>query len=93
MSKKVKDLTEVELRQIIREEITAALNTDPARVSGTDQELFINTDQAAAFIGLKKTSLYNLVHQNKIPFHKTGKRVLFKMSELSTWVNENGGEK
>lgn len=81
--------TEVEFRQIISEEVKKVLSNDPGQVI-PDNEGFLNTDQTADLIKLKKTTLYNLINQNKIPFHKSGKKVLFKKTELIDWINEKG---
>lgn len=91
MEKNISNLTEEELRQIIREEVRAVLNERTSESGGSGAEGFLDTDQAADLIKLKKTTLYNLINQNKIPFHKSGKRVLFKRTELIAWVNEIRG--
>lgn len=82
------NFSETDIRRFIREEVTAVLNNEPGLIAGSEDEGFLNTDQAAEYIKLKKTTLYNLINQNKIPFHKSGKRVLFKKSELSDWIKK-----
>lgn len=49
-------------------------------------ERYLTVSEAADFLNIVKGSLYNMVHQNKVPYHKSGKRVLFKKSELSEWL-------
>lgn len=45
----------------------------------------LNVSQAARFLGLKEGTLYNMVSQRVIPYHKVGRRVLFRQAELEAW--------
>jgi excisionase family DNA binding protein len=45
----------------------------------------LNVDQAAHFLGLKKGTLYNMISRKAIPYHKVGRRVLFREAELEAW--------
>lgn len=48
---------------------------------------FIDLDEAAKFLRLKKTYLYNLVYRKEIPYYKpNGKRIYFNKMELNTWI-------
>ena len=53
--------------------------------TGQLMESPLNIDQAASFLGLKKGTVYNMVSRRTIPFHKVGRRVLFKKEELEAW--------
>ena len=37
----------------------------------------LNTDRASEYLGIKKATFYNWIHQNKIPYYKPSKRVFF----------------
>ena len=50
----------------------------------SDQLLDVN--QTAKFLNLAKPTIYSLTSQNKIPFRKRGKKLYFKASELSAWL-------
>ena len=51
---------------------------------------FINADEAAIYLRLKKSYLYNLVYKNKIPFYKpSGKKLYFNKAELSQWITKS----
>lgn len=45
----------------------------------------LNIDQAARFLGLKKGTVYNMISRKAIPYHKVGRRVLFRQTELEDW--------
>ena len=82
--------TDQEFRQIIRDELKAVLSEEDAQIAGPNDQGFIDIKQAAEFLKIKVTSIYNLVHAKKIPFHKSGKRLLFKKTELSEFIITNG---
>ena len=48
---------------------------------------FINVDEAAEYLGLKKNTIYRYVHIRKIPFYKIGSRTQFDISELDEWIS------
>ena len=54
--------------------------------------VFLNMDEASEFIKMKKSSVYQLRYQRKIPYHKRGKLLLFKKSELVQWIESRRKE-
>lgn len=48
--------------------------------------VFLNIDEAAEYIKMKKSSIYQLVFQRKIPYCKRGKILLFNKAELVRWI-------
>lgn len=58
-------------------------------------EKLLKVKDAADFLGLSKSTLYNLIKSRKIPFIRlTQKRVALKESELKLWLErrENVGQ-
>ena len=50
----------------------------------------LGLEEAAAFLGLSKNSLYQLVHGKKLPAYKPGgKKLYFKKSDLESYVFRN----
>lgn len=47
---------------------------------------------AASFICRSKSTLYGLVNRREIAYKKTGKRLLFKRTDLEMWI-EKGAKK
>jgi len=45
----------------------------------------LNVNDAARFLGLKTGTVYNMVCRRALPFHKIGRRVLFRKSELEAF--------
>ncbi|MCC9167599.1 helix-turn-helix domain-containing protein [Pontibacter harenae] len=84
-------LTVPDIRNIFREELSAYFGSNyvPYIQSETDQ--LLNVDEAAAFLGLKKETLYGKVRRREIPVNKQGNRLYFSKTELTEWVK--GGRK
>ena len=51
---------------------------------------YLNSEEASGYLKIKIGSLYNLVYKNKIPHHKpNGGMLLFKKSDLNQWVENH----
>ncbi len=53
----------------------------------TSDDVFMNIEQVASFVGLSKATIYGLTHERCIPHFKTGKRLYFKKSEIVNWIS------
>ncbi len=47
---------------------------------------WLNADEAAEFLKLKKSTLYKKTSRGEIPFHKPGKKLMFRRSELDGFI-------
>ena len=52
---------------------------------------YLNTDQAAAFLGRTTGAVRNLVMRRAIPYRKAGGRLYFLKSELEAWIERAPG--
>src|SRR5690554_2127437 len=86
LSHVLKELAEIKtLLSVVIEQKTG----EKAPLPPADKE-FLTVDEAAAFIGAKKSYIYHLTHQKLIPFSKPGgNHVLIKKSDLLDWVEAN----
>jgi excisionase family DNA binding protein len=58
-------------------------------MSETTQKPF-NVQEAATFLGLKPSYVYNLCHFGKLPHFKPGgKKIVFKLSDLENYLYRN----
>lgn len=90
MKKAFKTLyTDAEFRQIIRDELRSVLSGEADQVGLAGDEGYLDIKQAADFVKLVPGTIYQLIHKGKIPYHKNGKRVLFKRSELVAWIKKD----
>lgn len=83
--------TDEEFRALIRYEVQTVLNSIPGMPKLEMDEGYLTVKQAAELLKIVPGSLYNLISQNKVPFHKSGKKVLFKKSELTGWLANGPG--
>jgi DNA repair protein RadD len=51
------------------------------------KEQWIGTDEAAVYLGLGKTRLYELTRERRIPAKRVGKKWMYDRSELADWMN------
>ncbi|WP_298030998.1 helix-turn-helix domain-containing protein [uncultured Dysosmobacter sp.] len=58
-------------------------------MDNTNQENYINLDEAAEYLGIKQTTLRSWIKdpKNEIPAHKVGRMWKFKRSEIDDWIN------
>jgi excisionase family DNA binding protein len=52
------------------------------------KEQYLNVTQAAAYLTLSKSTVYQYLHYKKIPFFKIGERVVFSKSQLDKWIKK-----
>jgi DNA repair protein RadD len=50
---------------------------------------WLNTDEAATYLGIGKTKLYGLSQSGKIPVSKVGKKWLYETERLDEWLRAN----
>lgn len=72
----------------VTDNIIKTINTSTA----PEEDRFLTIDETAKLIDLAKTSVYGLVHKNKIPYHKKSKRLYFLKSEILDWVKSGKKE-
>ncbi|MBK1851555.1 helix-turn-helix domain-containing protein [Marinobacter sp. 1-4A] len=60
-----------------------------SKVPESDKEI-MNLEECAEFTGLKKSTLYQLTSQKKIPYFKpNGNRIFFKRADVLQWLQSN----
>jgi len=78
-----------ELQNMIKSAIEEAVNKTLAAVKPPEPE-FLTIDQLREYLPQKpaKQTVYQWVHFKQIPYHKRGKSVLFKRSEIDYWISQ-----
>ena len=79
-----RDIQEAERDATHREPPTRA--EPPAREPGTPSKKLLNTSEAAEYLGIAKSSIYQMTSRKEIPFIKIGSRILFREEQLLTWL-------
>lgn len=70
----------------LAKEIARNLSEAPNTQIHSPEDVFLTIEETSALIHLSKFTIYGLVHKNKIPFHKRGRRLYFLKSEIIEWL-------
>lgn len=73
------------IREILRDELADILPTLAFTSAPADEVL--NVQQAANLLKRSTATIYGLVYEKRIPFHKPDGRLQFLRSELLEWVS------
>lgn len=93
MDKKIYLISEQEitvLAEKISENVKRSLKE---QTENKEEETFIDVEGVAKLLQLSKQTIYGLVNQKKIPFHKRGKKLYFLKTEIIQWVVAGRGKK
>lgn len=71
-----------ELAYILKKQIAEAIKT----AASEQTEEYINSDEAAALLGVKKSALYH-TYRHDIPCRKIGRNLVFKKSAIINYIN------
>lgn len=52
----------------------------------------MSVEEVAAFLGLHRDTIYDLVRENKLPHVRLGGRIFFLEDVLENWLRENMAE-
>jgi excisionase family DNA binding protein len=63
------------------------------RSADLDPDRWLNVDQAAEHLACPPSRIYSLTSANRIPRHRDGSRLLFRASELDSWVLKGGAKR
>lgn len=53
-----------------------------------DGDYWLTPDELAAWLKLRKDWVYDTVQADKIPFHKFGRQLRFRHSEIQVWLDD-----
>ena len=56
------------------------------RIIVEKEKPFFSMEEASAYMGLPKNTLYQYTSKNLLPYYKTGKRVYFKIDDLNQFI-------
>ncbi|RLJ60774.1 AlpA family transcriptional regulator [Lacinutrix venerupis] len=85
MENKILILNETLLDQLVDKLVNKIANSSQNHQN--DSEELLDVTQTSQLIKLTKPTLYGLVHKNKIPFYKKGKKLYFYKSEILKWID------
>lgn len=51
---------------------------------------WLSVDEIAAYLGVKRETVYKWIERRNMPAHKVGRLWKFKLDEVDRWVREGG---
>jgi excisionase family DNA binding protein len=63
-----------------------AKSKDSQAVLPAGVQLFLTVAEVAVMLRCKPRTIYQMVHQKRIPFRKAGRQLLFAVSEIEAWT-------
>ena len=68
------------------------LNSGAAQKRQDDRPKFLGVTEFCAITGYSRSTVYNLIKENKVPFHRAahgGRKIFFKTDEIEEWLTQN----
>lgn len=78
-------ISKTEIQQLVENAVQKALDQKPTKIKN-DQDAFLGVEEAASFLGIAKATLYGKCSKLLIPHFKQGKKLYFRQSELTTYL-------
>ena len=82
------NLSEEEFKNFLKETISEILGDKISSIKKSDLPDILNGKEAADFLRLKISTLYEKTSEKTIPHFKKGNKLYFHRSELETWVKD-----
>jgi excisionase family DNA binding protein len=79
----IRAMVAAEVRLLLAASAGAALVAEPANGNGAE---VLSADQAAAFLGVDRKTVYDYANRGQIPHQRLGKRLLFSRTALVSWL-------
>jgi excisionase family DNA binding protein len=55
------------------------------------EDRWLSVDEIAAYLGIKRDTVYKWIDRKQMPAHKVGRLWKFKKEEVDRWVRDGGG--
>jgi excisionase family DNA binding protein len=56
------------------------------------EDRWLSVDEIAAYLGIKRDTVYAWISERSMPAHKIGRLWKFKKEEVDKWVREGGSK-
>ncbi len=57
-----------------------------------EQDRWLSVDDIAAYLGVKRDTIYDWIERRNMPAHKVGRLWKFKVVEIDEWVRSGGSD-
>ena len=78
-------ITKTEIQQLVESAVVKAIH-QKSNTEKNDQVAFLGVEEAAAYLGIAKATLYSKCSKLLVPHFKQGKKLYFRQSELAKYL-------
>jgi excisionase family DNA binding protein len=70
------------------------MGRNPVRLESVMEDRWLSVDEIAAYLGIKRDTVYKWISEKEMPAHRMGRLWKFRKDEMDEWVTSGGaGEK
>lgn len=55
----------------------------------SDEDIWLNTEDTCEYLGVSRSTLLKLRKDNKLPYSRIGRKVMFRKKDLNDYLNKN----
>ena len=66
------------------------MGRDPVRLESVMEDRWLSVDEIAAYLGIKRDTVYKWISERQMPGHKIGRLWKFNKKEVDEWVKSGG---
>jgi len=66
------------------------MERDPVRLESVMEDRWLSVDEIAAYLGIKRDTVYKWISEKQMPAHRMGRLWKFRKDEVDEWVKSGG---
>ena len=66
------------------------MGRDPVRMESIMEDRWLSVDEIAAYLGIKRDTVYKWISEKQMPAHRMGRLWKFRKEEVDEWVKTGG---
>jgi len=66
------------------------MGRDPVRLESVMEDRWLSVDEIAAYLGIKRDTVYKWISEKQMPAHRMGRLWKFRKEEVDEWVKSGG---
>jgi len=68
------------------------MGRDPVRLESVMEDRWPSVDELAAYLGIKRDTVYKWISEKQMPAHRMGRLWKFRKDEVDEWVKTGGAD-
>ena len=66
------------------------MKRDPMRLESVMEDRWLSVDEIAAYLGIKRDTVYKWISEKQMPAHRMGRLWKFRKDDVDDWVKTGG---